>query len=326
KTYTSADNKNKSIVQSYNDALNPTNEDKNPEPSTNNDKPQNPQAPSGGTTPPPTTEQNDYDTERKSLDYLHDMGEISDEEYYSGLENLRDTYLAPDSDEWRRVNVEIYKGRNKESSGKATTTSTSSTALPEAYTQGKKDLAHKLAMDEITESEYYSGMYKLLADNGIAADSDEYRAIQEAEYKSKKSQEKSESQSLSESKSKGTVISIDSYIPTLWDDVEEQNAKLAAGIGISRAGNSANAKQIREITDNFGNVAAQISSASSSSAAKSESTLSDVVSAIKALEKSEEDMHFSLYVELKARDLAIGKVAVQDINDITRMNGKSPLI
>lgn len=319
-----ADKEYSEIENTYNEIMNPSLEpDDSPKPDTNNDKPQNPQAPSGGTTPPPATGQSDYDTERKSLDYLHDMGEIGDSEYYSGLENLRDTYLTPDSDEWRRVNVEIYKGRNKKSSGGKTTTA-SSTALPKAYTKGKRNLAHQLAMDEITESEYYSGMYKLMSENGIATDSDEYLAIQEAEYRSKKSQEKATSSS--KGKSNGTVISIDSYIPTLWDNVEEQNAKLVAGVGIGLAGNSNTAKQIRGITDNFGNVSADISSASSSSVSKTESTLSDVVSAIKALEKSDENRHISLYVDLKARDLAIGRVAVQDINDITRMNGKSPLI
>ena len=54
--------------------------------------------------------------------------------------------------------------------------------------------------------------------------------------------------------------------------------------------------------------------------------ISDVVSAIKALQKSDEERKISLEVDLHARDLMIGTVAVADINDITRKNGKSPLI
>ena len=57
-----------------------------------------------------------------------------------------------------------------------------------------------------------------------------------------------------------------------------------------------------------------------------ETTLGDVVSAINSLERADEKRKISLTVDLHARSLAIGTVAVEDINDMTRMNGQSPLI
>ena len=43
------------------------------------------------------------------MDYYLKMGYITNDEYYSKLEKMRDKYLERDTDEWRSVNVEIKK-------------------------------------------------------------------------------------------------------------------------------------------------------------------------------------------------------------------------
>lgn len=122
---------------------------------------------------------------------------------------------------------------------------------------------------------------------------------------------------------KGNVISITSYIPTMWDDEEETNEKLKKSLGAELVGNSSTGKLVSGIE----NAATPDTSTLSSETSTAETTtLSDVISAIKSLEKSDENRKISLTVDLHARELSIGTAAIEDINDITRMNGKSPLI
>lgn len=45
---------------------------------------------------------------KESLDYRHDMGLITERQYYEGLEEYRDKYFTKDSDEWRDHTVEIF--------------------------------------------------------------------------------------------------------------------------------------------------------------------------------------------------------------------------
>ncbi len=224
---------------------------------------------------------------------------------------------------------EYIRNNGNKSSSSSGGKVTSSTALPEAYTKGKKDLDHQLAMDDITQETYYSEMYKLMEEHGIAADSDEYRAIQEAEYKYKKSKNKTESkkESSGKGKSNGTVISIDSYIPTVWDSEEESNRKIKKALGVELYGESQYGHVVNSIQTSANELQTRgVSSENVITAAKAETTLADVVNAITELQKGDEKRHISLEVEIIARDLSIGKVSIADINDITRMTGKSPLI
>ena len=54
-----------------------------------------------------------YDEDMADLDYLHDMGIVSDSEYYDQLGALRDEYLTEGSEEWRSVTVSIHNFMEK---------------------------------------------------------------------------------------------------------------------------------------------------------------------------------------------------------------------
>ncbi len=193
-----------------------------------------------------------YDKEYATLKYRHDMGEISDAEFYSGIGELRDQYLEADSDKWRAANVSIHNWEEsqKKSSG--------------------------------SSSENSSGK-------------------------------------------SGNNISITSYIPTVWDSEDEANRKMQQALGIELAGNS----KYGHIMSGIERSAAVSQMSAVSSGADStarEATLSDVVTAINELQKADENRQISFDVTLKARDLVVGRIAVADINDITKIDGKSPLI
>ncbi|MGN0588131.1 MAG: hypothetical protein ACI4KO_01230 [Ruminiclostridium sp.] len=268
----------------------------------------------------------EYKSLKNTLIYKHDMDEIGDEEYINQLTSLRDTYLETDSDEWRNVNLTIKRLQDS----KNKTTNAKGSAAPKLdanYTKAKATLDYRYNMEEIGDAEYVNQLAKL-RDTYLEADSEEWRntnlAIKRVQDANKKSNSKtavSKSNSKSES---GTVISIDSYIPTAWDDADTANEKLKKGLGLALAGNSKTGKNIEGLEDMVQNTVGL--DAKTNANEKVEATLSDVVSAIKALQKSDEKRKISLEVELRARDLMIGTVAVADINDITRKNGKSPLI
>lgn len=223
----------------------------------------------------------EYKSLKSTLDYRHDMEEISDSEYIEQLGSLRDTYLVTDSDEWRSANLTIKRLKD---SAKKTALSTSK--LP--------SVTSPTAKKEVTEERLTTSEKVDTVGN----------------------------KSVTGNKS-GTVISIDSYIPTVWDDADTANEKLKKGLGLALSGNSRSGKIIEGLEEM---VPATTLSSKNEAVEKAESTLTDVVSAIKALQKSDEERHISLVVDLYARDLMIGTVAVADINDITIKNGESPLI
>lgn len=192
-----------------------------------------------------------YDKEYATLKYRHDMGEISDSEFYSGIGSLRDKYLDADSDKWRAANVSIHQWEESQKKG------------------------------------------------GTAASSSGGKS--------------------------GNNISITSYIPTLWDTEEEADRKLQQALGIELAGNSSYGHIMSGIERSA--AVSQMSAVSTGGATTAkEATLNDVISAINELQKADENRQISFDVVLKARDLTIGRVAVADINDITKIDGKTPLI
>lgn len=111
-------------------------------------------------------------------------------------------------------------------------------------------------------------------------------------------------------------INITSYIPTVWDDVSTSNAKLAAGIGASKVGNSKSGKIISGLSS---------ASKVSASAEKADATLNDVVSELKKLKTAQEKMQYTLDVTLKTNDYTLAKATVRGIKKIQKQTGKSPL-
>ena len=111
-------------------------------------------------------------------------------------------------------------------------------------------------------------------------------------------------------------INITSYIPTVWDDVSTSNAKLAAGIGASKVGNSKSSKLISGLS---------AASKVSASAEKADATLNDVVSELKKLKTAQEKMQYTLDVTLKTNEYTLAKATVKGIKKIQKQTGKSPL-
>lgn len=141
-----------------------------------------------------------------------------------------------------------------------------------------------------------------------------------------KSFSSSSSGSARSGSSGGNFISITSYTPTIWDNAENSNAKLAELLGAGLVGNSKTAKAVTAISSGGASFNTGSGSTAARAAESTEKTLSDVVKAITKLQKTVEEKNYNPTFEMKARDLVIGKVAVKDINDIAKKNGKSPFI
>ncbi len=128
----------------------------------------------------------DYNSIKKYYQYLKDVGQINDTQYYDYLERYANQLLSKNSDEWRTATAEIYKGRNK-SSGSS---SGSKNPNEEAYDKEQKYLKWRLDMGYITETEYYQTLAQL-RDKYLDENSDKWRsatlAIHNFEIKSNKS-------------------------------------------------------------------------------------------------------------------------------------------
>jgi hypothetical protein len=122
----------------------------------------------------------------------------------------------------------------------------------------------------------------------------------------------------------GNLISITSYIPTIWDDVETANEKLKKGLGASIVGSSSTGKLVtglETIADNAGSIGVPTARLIESK----EANLNDVISAINDLKDSPVPKQ-PLNINLLANRGVIGWAAIDDINEITERNGISPLI
>ena len=145
----------------------------------------------------------------------------------------------------------------------------------------------------------------------------DYAYVPEEKEEKKKTSSSSTKTNSSSSSSSGTQnINITSYIPTVWDDVSTSNAKLAAGIGASKVGNSKSGKIISGLSS-----ATKVSA----SAEKADATLNDVVSELKKLKTAQEKMQYTLDVTLKTSDYTLAKATVKGIKKIQKQTGKSPL-
>lgn len=117
--------------------------------------------------------QDAYKAAAEELDFRHDMGEISEAEYYARLEALRDQYLTKDSDAWRDATVKLHKWREeqqKEAEEKE------KKAKQDAYARELADLKYFRDLSLISEESYYASLKKL-RDNHLEEDSEEWRRV-----------------------------------------------------------------------------------------------------------------------------------------------------
>lgn len=55
-----------------------------------------------------------YKNARKELEYLRDTGVMEEKKFYNELQGIQKKYLKESSDEWKSVNVELYKWKQKQ--------------------------------------------------------------------------------------------------------------------------------------------------------------------------------------------------------------------
>lgn len=109
----------------------------------------------------------DYDSVKKYLEYLRDIEEITETQYYDRLEEQANALLEHNSEKWRSAMAEIYKGRNKGSGS-------GDSDGGNEYNSEKKYLKWRLDMGYITEAEYYKNLAEL-RDRYLDESSDKWR-------------------------------------------------------------------------------------------------------------------------------------------------------
>lgn len=116
----------------------------------------------------------DYDSSKSYYKYLLDTEQINAAEYWNTIEQLRDKFYKEDSEEWRDITAEIYKGR-KTAAGGSNKTKTPQELNEEKYTSEKAYQKWRLDMGYITEEEYYDRIGKL-RDKYLEEGSEKWRA------------------------------------------------------------------------------------------------------------------------------------------------------
>lgn len=121
-----------------------------------------------------------YKAAVEDLDYLRDMDEISEADYYDRLEQLRDQYLIKDSDEWRSATVKLHdwqeKRREDESKAELEAAEKAAQQKQKEYTDGLADLKYFKDMSLISEGDYYTSLAKL-RDDYLEENSEEWRRV-----------------------------------------------------------------------------------------------------------------------------------------------------
>lgn len=126
----------------------------------------------------------------------------------------------------------------------------------------------------------------------------------------------SSNNSASKTGTNGQIISITSYIPTMWDDAAKANQKLiAGGVAASLVGDSKSGKLISGLTSN---AAAAVQSSSSST----DASLNDVVKAIKGLEQSNSEMQCIVTSILNVDSIALARQVAKGVATIEKTTGK----
>lgn len=163
-----------------------------------------------------------------------------------------------------------------------------------------------------------SGTYSSSTPGGVKKDT----ASSSSSSKSSSSTSVSSSSSGS-SASGGNIISITSYIPTVWDSETETNKKLRKSSGLTNISKSGQLVSINGGAES--NVSTKSSKAVGGSASAYETTLADVVKAVNGLKKSQDEMKITVTSILQCDKRTLAKVTAEGINEITKATGKSPL-
>ena len=231
------------------------------------------------------------------------------------------------------------------SSGSSSSTTTSGKGGdPENEAKYKKeydDLKYRYDVGEIDEEKYYKD-WNDLKTKYLEEDSSEWRSVNVAQHRYEESKKKQvENDTTSSKKTSGSSssgksgITIYSFIPTVWDTEEEKAEKIKRSKKLrSTLGDFAGGEDmamydgvVKSVKDSASTVGSTIASTSPASTTTTKTaTLDDVVAAINKVQAADENRKISFEVIMQARDLTIGKVAVDDINDMTKMSGKTPLI
>lgn len=145
-----------------------------------------------------------YKNIRDELDYLLAIGQVSEEQYYKRLKELRDQYLTDKDniDEYRKINEELYKydqeiaekeqelrdqqneqlEKQKEEQNKILEQQIQD--RKEKYQDIRDELAHLLTLDQISQEEYYKKLRDLRDEYLTDPENiDEYRRVTEEIYK-----------------------------------------------------------------------------------------------------------------------------------------------
>lgn len=117
--------------------------------------------------------QDGYKAAVEELDFRHDMGEISEAEYYARLEALRDQHLTKDSDAWRGATVKLHQYREKT---QKEADDAAAEARKIAYETELADLKYFKDLSLISEQRYYADLARL-RDKHLEEDSEEWRRV-----------------------------------------------------------------------------------------------------------------------------------------------------
>ncbi len=135
---------------------------------------------------------------RAEMDYLRDMDIKAEDEYYADLLALQTKHLKEGSDEWKKVNIEIYRHKKDV---KAELEKNLQEEQAKGYKQFMADLDFERALDLVSEREYFDRLEQYINEH-LDKSSDEYRAGFEKIYSYRKSQSEKMIQEVGEALSK----------------------------------------------------------------------------------------------------------------------------
>lgn len=240
-------------------------------------------------------------------------------EWYNNVRNNNGLYSQGYSDEEGDSSYSQNIAEEEERKGKAALGYTGAGTNYSYSSAGKT--SYKAPTYSYTPSTYSASDYAYVPKEKeekktSSSSSTKKKSSSSAKKKGSSTSSSKKTNSNSNSSSGTQNINITSYIPTVWDDVSTSNAKLAAGIGASKVGNSKSGKIISGLSS---------ASKVSASAEKADATLNDVVSELKKLKTAQEKMQYILDVTLKTNEYTLAKATVKGIKKIQKQTGKSPL-
>ncbi|MBS1461350.1 MAG: hypothetical protein HP018_01320 [Ruminiclostridium sp.] len=199
-------------------------------------------------------------------------------EWYNNVRNNNGLYSQGYSEEEGKSSYSQSIAEEEERKGKAALRYTGAGTNYSYSSAGKT--SYKAPAYSYTPSTYSASDYAYVPEAKEEKKTSSTKKTSSSRAKKKSSlTSSSKKTNSSSSSSTGTQnINITSCIPTVWDDVSTSNAKLAAGIGASKVGNSKSGKLISGLS---------AASKVSASAEKADATLNDVVSELKKLKTAQ---------------------------------------